>query len=296
MNETSRISSSREFHGSRPRTFSSPSYEVRPRIAVSAVVLPAPFGPMIPRMRPSSTRKSTPSSAMVVPKVLRRPRASMQAMMSALLLSSFRQRPARCGGTQQFLRCDTEPLNRCGDPGPVFGKKLLAFGLQEQIARAGFDEHPETSLLLAQLLVAQLLIGLENREWIDPIFGRDIAHRWQRVAFFEHAVEYHMDDTVAKLAVNRLTVVPFTMHPVLHHCASYSVIVNYNTTSHASFYLFFFARRFSHERRTRAHARDTSKLVPAANSRGVTFDQAAAISPTRRLMPMTRKIRSRFSK
>ncbi len=96
--------------------------------------------------------------------------------------------------------------------GPFFGKKLLAFALQQQIARAGIDEHAETSLLLDELLVDQLLIALQDRERIDPIFGRDIAHGRQRIAFLEHAVEYHGDDTVAKLAVDRLTVVPLTIH------------------------------------------------------------------------------------
>src|SRR6202171_3778674 len=80
MNETSRISSSRALHGSRPSTDNFPSYDVRQRIASSAVVLPAPLGPMSPRMRPSSTRRSTLSNATVVPKVLRRPRASIVAI------------------------------------------------------------------------------------------------------------------------------------------------------------------------------------------------------------------------
>src|SRR5207245_4440432 len=83
-----------------------------------------------------------------------------------------------------------------------------------------------------------------NGERIDPIFGRDIAHGRQRIAFFEHAVEYHGDDTMAKLAVNRLTVVPFTMHPVFDHCASYSDIVNYNTSSQASFFFIFLCPPF----------------------------------------------------
>src|SRR6266849_1148747 len=237
MKQTSRMSWSRSVQGSRPSTFSSPLYGVRPRIALSAVVLPAPLGPMSPRMRPSSTRKSTPSSAMVMPKVLRRPCASMHAMASALLLSSFR-RPVLCGGIQQFFRCQAEPLNGCRDPGPLFRKKLLAFALQQQIARAGIDEHAEASLRLDKLLVDQLLIALQNRERIDPIFGRDIAHGRQGIAFFERAVEYHGDDTIAKLAVNWLTVVPVIIHPVFHHCVSYSDIVNYNTSSHVSFFNF----------------------------------------------------------
>ena len=52
-------------------------------------------------------------------------------------------------------------------------EKLLAFALQEQIARAGIDEHAATSLALDELLVDQLLITLQNRERIDPILGRD---------------------------------------------------------------------------------------------------------------------------
>src|ERR1700720_994010 len=127
----------------------------------------------------------------------------------------------------------------------MFREKLLAFALLQQIARAGFDEHAETSLRLDQLLVDQFLIALQNRERIDPILGRNIAHGRQRIPFFEHAVEYHGDDTVTKLAVNRLTVIPFTIHSVFHinHCASYSDIVNYNTHAHASLFSFFFARR-----------------------------------------------------
>src|SRR5258706_2084516 len=158
---------------------------------------------MSPRMRPSSTRKSRPFSAIVVPKALRRPCASIQAIASALLLCCI----------QQLSQCQSEPLNGCEDPGPVFRKKLLAFALQQQIARARFDEHPETSPLLDKLLVDQLLIALQNRDRIDPIFGRDIAHGRQRIALLEHAVEYHRDDSVAKLAVDRLTVVPLTIHP-----------------------------------------------------------------------------------
>src|SRR6202795_826849 len=159
MKETSRMSCSRALHGSRPSTFNSPSYGVRPRIALSAVVLPAPLGPMSPRIRPSSIRKLTPSSAMVVPKALRRLRASMTVMASALLLvlggirlGGFR----RCGicrrpagrPVQEFSRFQPERLNGCVDPGPVFTKKLLAFALQQQTACAVIDEHAEAASAL----------------------------------------------------------------------------------------------------------------------------------------------------
>src|SRR6478672_2077015 len=104
---------------------------------------------MSPRMRPSSTRRSMPSSATVVPNALRRPRASMQAMGSALLLRRF----------QQILRFQSQPLHGCVDPRPFLREKLLALVLQQPIARPGIDEHPEAALLLDESLVDQFLIA-----------------------------------------------------------------------------------------------------------------------------------------
>src|SRR6266545_861644 len=202
-------------------------------MALSAVVFPAPFGPMRPRMRPSSTRKSTPSSAMVVPKALRSPRASMHAMASASLLWSIRRRGRR--RFQQFFRCQAEPLDGCVDPRPLLRQKLLAFALQQQIARARFDEHAATSPCLDKLLVDQLLVALQYRDRIDPILGCDVAHGGQRIALLEHAVEDQGDDAVAELAVDRLTVVPFTVHFSVPGSAG--DVVNYNTSSHASLFL-----------------------------------------------------------
>ncbi len=185
-------------------------------MALSAVLLPAPFGPMSPRMRPSSTRKLTPSSAMVLPKALRSPRASMTCHdfgSSSLSLSlAFDGLPLAASSSSSGVQA--EPLNGGVDPRPLFRKKLLPFALQQQIARARIDEHATTSLALDQLLVDQLLIALQHRKRIDPIFRRDIAHRGQRIALFEHAVEDHRDHAIAKLAVNRLTVVPLTVHGV----------------------------------------------------------------------------------
>src|SRR5258706_13731565 len=154
-------------------------------MALSSVVLPAPLGPMIPRMRPSSTRRSTPSSAIVVPKALRRPRASIDAMASALLLF----------GEQLFQR-EAKPLNGRADSGPFFAQESLAFRLEQELARAGIDEHAPAPLGLDEPLVHQLLVALQDREGVDPIFRRDIAHRGQRIAFLENVVQNHGDDTV----------------------------------------------------------------------------------------------------
>src|SRR5437773_10804144 len=96
-----------------------------------------------------------------------------------------------------------------------------------------------------------------------------IKHGMQRIAFVEHAVENHSDDTIPQLSINRLTVVPFTVHPVFHwalwHAVSSSrsrsakaeasglwltgvgrssgVIHNYNTCAPASTFFIFLARR-----------------------------------------------------
>src|SRR6266550_2192940 len=127
-------------------------------MAWSAVLLPAPFGPIRPTMRPSSMRRSTLSRAMVDPKALRSPRASMHAMASTLLLW--------VDGSQQFLWCQAEPLNGGVDPGPGLRQKLLALGAEQEAAGAGFDVHAEASPLLHELLVDQLLVGLEDRDRI----------------------------------------------------------------------------------------------------------------------------------
>src|SRR5262245_12810883 len=118
------------------------------------------------------------------------------------------------------------------------------------ITRTRFDEHAEAALHLDQVLIDQLLIGFQHSKRIDPELGRDSAHRWQRIAFVEHAIENHMHAPIAKLAIDWLSFIPFTIHPVLQTplatrlraapviacSASYSDIDNYNTKAHASLF------------------------------------------------------------
>src|SRR5262249_27712642 len=80
------------------------------------------------------------------------------------------------------------------------------------ITRTRFDEHAEAALHLDQVLIDQLLIGLQHSKRIDPEFGCDSTHRWQRIAFVEHAIEDHMHATIAKLAIDWLSIIPFTIH------------------------------------------------------------------------------------
>src|SRR3977135_123173 len=103
-------------------------------------------------------------------------------------------------------------MNFFRNPWPFVSEKFLPFAFEQQIARSGSNEHAETALRLAQLFINQLLISLQHGERIDPKLGGNIAHRRQRIPFFEYAVENHMDATITKLAINRLTIVPFTVH------------------------------------------------------------------------------------
>ena len=112
----------------------------------------------------------------------------------------------------KFFRRQAQPLNGGLHPWPFFMQEALAFGCEQQITRSAVDKHPESSPALDEALVHQLLISLEDREVIDAIFRRDVAHRGQGIALFEHAFENHRDHAVAKLAVNRLTVIPLAVH------------------------------------------------------------------------------------
>src|SRR5579871_179021 len=122
-------------------------------MALSAVVLPAPLGPISPRMRPSSTRRSTPSKATVVPKAFRRPRASITGMASAFLLFALRLRVVVRVAVQQLFRFQPQPLDGGGDSRPLFHQELAALALQQQLARSVLDEHAQPPPLLHQFLI-----------------------------------------------------------------------------------------------------------------------------------------------
>src|SRR5262245_37327861 len=226
MKQTSCMSRWRWRYGSRPSTESSPSKRVRPSRALSAVVLPAPFGPISPTMRPVSTLKLTPSSARVEPKLLPRLRAVMSSLTPALLLFVlvFLGRAARgcqcrrrlgrdlVEPVQELLRLEPEALDAARDLRPLLFQEKLALVLQERTSRALGDEHAAPAALLDQLFVDQLLVALEDREGIEAILGRDAADRRQGIAVVQDALQDHRHDAVAQLAVDRQAVVPVGVH------------------------------------------------------------------------------------
>lgn len=85
----------------------------------------------------------------------------------------------------------------------------MAFGLEEEITGAGGDEHAEAATGFEDALVDELLVGLEDGEGVDAVVGGDGADGGEGFAFVEEAVEDHGDDAAAKLAIDRLSVVPF---------------------------------------------------------------------------------------
>ena len=96
---------------------------------------------------------------------------------------------------------------------PLFGRGTSGARRCSSRSRApALTNMPRPAPLLHQLLVDELLVGLQHGQRIDPALGRDVAHGRQRVAFLEHAVEDHGHDPVAELAVDRLAVVPLSIH------------------------------------------------------------------------------------
>jgi hypothetical protein len=161
----------------------------------------------------------------------------------------FSKSPFRCG--YKFSSRHAKSLNRRRDPRPFFSKEFLPFAFEQKFARAGFNEHPEPASHLDQIFINELLISLQHRQRIDPIFRRDVADRRQGIAFLEHTVENHMNATIAQLAINRLMFIPLAIHSLNHvvpgrrpspqlrliQRSSYTVIVKYNSIADASFFL-----------------------------------------------------------
>jgi hypothetical protein len=63
-----------------------------------------------------------------------------------------------------------------------------------------------------QSFVDQLLVALQDGERIEGELDRDGAHRRQRIAVGEPPFEDHRHDFVAQLAIDRLAVVPVSVH------------------------------------------------------------------------------------
>ena len=69
-------------------------------------------------------------------------------MILSLLGIFLVQRLAFRSGIQEFLWSQAEPLNGGVNSWPFFGKKFLAFALEQKLARTRVDEHTAASFAL----------------------------------------------------------------------------------------------------------------------------------------------------
>src|SRR5690606_6083241 len=204
MKHTCCISCCRCRCGSRPSTLSSPWYGVRPRMAFSAVVLPAPLGPIRPTMRPAGMVKVTLSRARVLPKDLLSPRAWMMAVMR---WSPWKSEVAQKGG-----RIDIKTPNAGDDQRPFVLEEALAFTLaQFQVGALGHVQA-QPAALLDDALVEQRLVGLGHGQRIDGQLGGNLADRRQRLPGTDGAVKDLCQHPLAQLHVDRRVVGPFVHH------------------------------------------------------------------------------------
>src|SRR5215469_6151555 len=106
-------------------------------------------------------------------------------------------------------------MNDRSHPRPLFREELPAFARQQQFARAFLDEHAEAPPAFDEVLVHQFLVPLKDREWIHSIIGRYRPHRRQWITLLENSLKDHGHHAVAKLTVNRLALIPLTIHQSL---------------------------------------------------------------------------------
>src|SRR3954454_23180686 len=118
-------------------------------MAFRTVVLPAPLGPISPRIRPCSTCRSMLSTATVFLNTLRRPRPSISAISAVLLFGIG----IRWHNLQQVFRGQAEALDPCGDARPLLCEKSLAPSGQQQLLSSIHHEHSQPPSFLDQFLV-----------------------------------------------------------------------------------------------------------------------------------------------
>src|SRR5688572_25201795 len=152
--------------------------------------------------------------------------------MVAISLTFARRGLAPDRRSLQFFERQPEPLDPRQHVRPLLREEPFAFRLQQTLPRPVVDVHAEPAPGLHQVLVDELLITLEDRERVDAQLGSDRPHRRQRIAFLQLTLEDQHHHPIAKLPIDGLTVVPFTVHGALTQLPSSwraGVISNYNT-------------------------------------------------------------------
>ena len=186
MKHTSCISASRWVRGSSPSTFSSPSNGISPSTAFSVVVLPEPFGPIRPTMRPAGMSKLTLSTATLLAVALGQALGGNHGAHAA---------SSGVGGALQQLFAGRRPRRwmRSTIAGHSSRRKRSR-SLASSFSRRAFGHvHAKSPSFFDKVVVDQLLVRARDGDRIELVVGGDLAHRGQHVAGLEHAVEHHAD-------------------------------------------------------------------------------------------------------
>src|SRR5579859_2299553 len=172
-------------------------------MARSALVLPAPLGPMRPTMRPASILKLARSNATCAPYFLVRFFASMSGAMISFVLGFAAGRRGRVGDSRrlgkQFLRGESEPVDDGENLRPILVEEAFALAGQQQPPRAIAHVHAPSAALFDQIFIDQLLIALEHGEGIEPIVRSHRPHGGQMITLLERTLEDEGDHSIAQL-------------------------------------------------------------------------------------------------
>src|SRR5687768_10867870 len=80
-------------------------------------------------------------------------------------------------GGEQLGSREAQPLYGGEDLGPLVFQEPGALVLHQCLAGALADEHAAPAPFLDQLLVHQLLVALEHRQWVQPELRSHTAYR-----------------------------------------------------------------------------------------------------------------------
>src|SRR5690606_18774912 len=76
------------------------------------------------------------------------------------------------------------------------------------------------AFLFHEALVDQFLVSLEDGQWVQPVFRRDVAYGRKGVTIAQDPLQNHCDHPIPQLTVDRSIFVPFGVHCVAGACHS----------------------------------------------------------------------------
>lgn len=91
-------------------------------------------------------------------------------------------------------------------------QKPLTLVLQEFLARTISYKHASAALFLNKPFIDELLVALEDSQWIKAIFSCNVSNRRQRVAVNQHFLKNHRNHSIPELPIYGQVVAPLRIH------------------------------------------------------------------------------------